>query len=225
MIPGPLYNVFGKSPIKPLQQHIAKAYDCAHHLFDFFAAVLEHEWHLAEEKRQIIAKLEHEADIIKRNLRGNLHKGLFLPVSREDVLQILTVQDRIANKAKDIAGIIIGRRMHIPEAIAPSYLGLLKRCMETVKLAQKAINELDELLETGFRGSEVNIVEEMITDISEAEHDADDLQIKVRQELYEIENTLSPIDAMFLYEVIDLTGKIADRAEQVGNRLQLLLAR
>ena len=42
--------------------------------------------------------------------------------------------------------------------------------------------------------------------------------------LFEIEKTLDPIDAMFLYEVIELTGEIADMAERVGRRLELLLS-
>lgn len=225
MTPGQLYNVFGHSPIKPLQDHIAKAYECVRLLFDFVAAVLEHNWALAEEHRRQIVEQEHEADKIKNDLRGHLHKGLFLPVARDDILQLLTVQDRIANTAKDIAGIIVGRKMHIPEAIAASFVELLRGSFNTVALARKAIDELDELLETGFRGSEIAIAESMIRDIGLAEHETDELQIKVRSELFKIEQTLSPIDAMFLYEVISLTSQIADRAEQVGNRLHLLLAR
>jgi predicted phosphate transport protein (TIGR00153 family) len=65
----------------------------------------------------------------------------------------------------------------------------------------------------------------MIKDIAKAEHETDELQVTVRRALFNIENTLPPVDVMFLYEVISLTGKIADRAEQVGNRLHLLLAR
>jgi len=225
MSPGQLYNVFSRSPIKPLQEHIAKAYECTHLLFDFFAAVFEHRWNEAEAIREQIVTREHEADAIKHDLRGYLHKGLFLPVERDDLLQILSVQDRIANTAKDIAGIIIGRKMHIPEAITASYLDLLKGSVKTVGLAQKAIDELDELLETGFRGNEINIAENMIADIGAAEHETDESQIRVRAELFRIETTLPPIDVMFLYEIITLTSKIADRAEQVGNRLHVLLAR
>ena len=46
----------------------------------------------------------------------------------------------------------------------------------------------------------------------------------MRSALFEIEKTLDPIDAIFLYEVIQLTGEIADMAERVGRRLELLLS-
>lgn len=35
----------------------------------------------------------------------------------------------------------------------------------------------------------------------------------------------TPIDVMFLYRVIELIGDLADVAQRVGSRLQILLAR
>ena len=35
----------------------------------------------------------------------------------------------------------------------------IKRCLDATELAVKAIGELDELLETGFRGRELQLVE------------------------------------------------------------------
>jgi uncharacterized protein Yka (UPF0111/DUF47 family) len=39
-----------------------------------------------------------------------------------------------------------------------------------------------------------------------------------------LEDSLNPIDAMFMYQVIEKTGEIADMAERVGRRLELLLS-
>ena len=39
-----------------------------------------------------------------------------------------------------------------------------------------------------------------------------------------LENSMKPVDTMFLYKVIELTGEIADMAERVGRRLELLLS-
>jgi uncharacterized protein Yka (UPF0111/DUF47 family) len=43
--------------------------------------------------------------------------------------------------------------------------------------------------------------------------------------LFDLEQDLPPIDAIFLYQIIDMIGELADLAEGVGGRLQLLLAR
>lgn len=221
----PIFRVFGQSPIRPLQKHMEKVRDCARVLMSFFSAVLHHEWENAKIAQQSIVDLEHDADNIKNDLRSHLPKSLFMPFSRSDLLDILTLQDNIANKAKDIAGIILGRHMCIPPSVAPRYLDLLKRCIEATEQANLAVNELSELLETGFRGAEVNIIESMIKELHVIEHNTDEIQVDVRHELFIIESTLNPVDVVFLYKVIQWTGDLADDAQQVGNRLQLLLAK
>jgi uncharacterized protein Yka (UPF0111/DUF47 family) len=42
--------------------------------------------------------------------------------------------------------------------------------------------------------------------------------------LFEIEGGLEPVNVMFIYTVIGLIGEIADMAERVGRRLELLLS-
>lgn len=220
-----IFKMFGRSPIRPLQEHMGKVHECASTLRDFFAAVLLKDWKKAEQKQSVVVQLEHDADKIKKDIRTHLPKGLFLPFPRSDLLEILTMQDKIADKVKDIAGVVLGRHMNIPEAIAASYDDLLNRTIESVAQAQKATNELDELLETGFRGNEVHVLSKMIAALRETEHATDELQIIVRRQLFAIEAQLSPVDVIFLYKIINWTGEIADHAEQVGNRLELLLAK
>jgi uncharacterized protein Yka (UPF0111/DUF47 family) len=43
--------------------------------------------------------------------------------------------------------------------------------------------------------------------------------------LFKIEAEMPPVHVMFLYNVIDNIGVVADTAEQVGNQLELLLAK
>jgi uncharacterized protein len=86
------------------------------------------------------------------------------------------------------------------------------------------VRELDELFTAGFRGAEVSLVSSMIEDLDKIETDTDDLQAELRAELYAVESNLQPVNVMFLYRVIELTGEIADMAERVGRRLELLLS-
>ena len=217
-------NIFGQSPIKPLQTHMAKVILCAQELLPFFKAVINQEWPEAVRFHQLIIQAEHDADRIKKDLRLHLPKSLFLPVPRSDILDILTMQDGIANKAKDISGVVIGRHMHFPELISADFLEFVKRCLDAALQAQHAINELDELLEVGFRGKEVQLVEKMIDELDKIETDTDSIQIEIRKKLFSIEDQLAPINAIFLYKVIEWTGDLADDAHRVGGLLQLLLA-
>lgn len=220
-----LSNLFGRSPIKPLQEHMALATKAATELVEFFAAVTSDDWNRANDIQQQIVACEHQADDIKKQLRLHLPKSLFLPVPRTDLLELLSMQDRIPNRAKDIAGIIIGRRMSIPAIMKTQMNEFVSASVAAAEQALNAINGLDELLETGFSGRELAAVEQMIKELDELEEKADRLEIGVRTSLFALEAQLPPVDVMFLYNIIDWVGDIANRAHDVGGRLQLLLAR
>ncbi|MFK8066905.1 MAG: TIGR00153 family protein [Gammaproteobacteria bacterium] len=218
-----LSGIFGGSPVKPLQQHMEKVHACVEELVPYVEAALAKDLIALEEQYETIATLEREADDLKNELRVHMPNRMFMPVSRSDLLNILQIQDKIAGKAKDIAGLMLGRQMQIPDAIADDFLLFVKRNIDCCTQACTAINELDELVGTGFVQGVINVVEDMLNEIDDIEHETDIMQIKIRAKLYEIEKNLNPVDVIFLYKIIDLTGDIADGAERVGNRLQLML--
>ena len=219
-----LANIFGASPVMPLEKHIEIAHRCARKLRPFFAAAIAGDWDKATEVRADIEATEHEADNLKKDIRLNLPKSLFMPVPREDLLELLLVQDKIANRAKDVSGIVLGRRLQIPAAVAEQFLDFVDRNIDATKQARKSVRELDELFTAGFRGAEVKLVEGLIEELDGIETDTDNKQAELRAALFEIEDTLKPVDAVFMYKVIELTGEIADMAERVGRRLELLLS-
>ncbi|QIZ77747.1 TIGR00153 family protein [Ferrimonas lipolytica] len=218
-------GVFAKSPIKPLEQHIDKVADAAERMVPFFQAVMDNRWEEAETIQRQISALEQEADTLKREIRMSLPSGIFMPVQRTDLLEIVTQQDKIANKAKDIAGRVIGRQSQVPELLQETFIAYVQRCVDAVKQAQKAINEMDDLLESGFRGREVTFVNELIQQLDAIEDDTDSMQVKLRRQLFSIENDLNPIDVMVFYKILEWIGDLADLAERVGARLELMLAR
>ena len=220
-----ILGVFAKSPLKPLELHIDKVNECASLLVPFFDATISGDWDEAVKIRKQISLLEKDADSLKREIRLTLPGGLFMPVERTDLLELLTQQDKIANTAKDISGRVIGRQLVLPQPVQAAFGAYLKRCLDAVSLAKQAINELDDLLETGFRGREVELVAKMINELDIIEEDSDDLQIQVRRQLYALEEGLNPVDVMFMYKIIEWVGGLADLAERVGSRLELMLAR
>lgn len=221
----PIANLFGTSPVRPLQQHMAKVVECVSQLESLFDAVLADDRAGVDHIQERIVTLEHDADDLKHALRLKLPRSLFLPVERRDLLEVLTMQDNIANRAKDIAGLIRGRQMSFPADIGLLLKKFVRRCIDACLQAQKTVNELDELVETGFRGAEVELVQNLIKELNRIETDTDTIQVEVRAKVFAIERDLPPIDAMFLYRVIDWTGDLGDRAQRVGSRLQLMLAR
>ncbi|MDF1821025.1 MAG: TIGR00153 family protein [Alcanivoracaceae bacterium] len=218
-------GLFGRSPIKPLQAHYGKVHECTARLADFFRAVTAGDWDQATALQQDIARLENEADELKKEFRLNLPKSLFLPMPRTDLLDMVSMQDRVANRAKDIAGLMLGRKMSIPPSMAADMADYLDITIAASAQTNTAINELDELVETGFGGREVKLIETMIDELDRLERQSDEQQIRIRAALFALESELPPVDVMFLYKIIDYIGDLADRAEKVGGFLHMLLAR
>jgi hypothetical protein len=204
---------------------MAKAQSCIALLGDFLEASFSKNWKEAEEIQQAIHKKENEADTLKREIRTHLPRSLWLPVARNDLLEMLHIQDHLANRARDIAGIMLGRKIEIPEELVECVRDYYQKNLNTSAQALKAINELDELLETGFRGREATLVEELVVELDELEHQSDVSQIKLRAMLFQMEDSLPPVHVMFLYKIIDRLGELADISQKVGSRLLLLIAK
>jgi predicted phosphate transport protein (TIGR00153 family) len=225
MVGSPFSNLFGQSPIRPIQEHIGLAHSCATLLHPFFEAAIKNDWSTANDLYSQIADLEHQADEAKTKLRANLPSSLMMPVDRGDLLLMVSKQDKIANHTKDIAGIMVGRQMQIPLEISASMRKYVELAIETSAQAVKAVNEMDELLELGFKGRVLEVVEKLIEELNRLEHENDEMQIQVRGELFQIEESLSPVNVIFLYKVIEWIGALADAAQSAGGKLQLLIAR
>ena len=136
-------NLFGTSPVRPLQKHMAKVVECVSQLAPLFDAVIANDPAAVDRIQERIVALEHDADDLKHDLRLHLPRSLFLPVERRDLLEVLTMQDNIANRAKDIAGIIRGRRMSFPADIGPRFKDFVNRSIDPCLQAQKTVNEME----------------------------------------------------------------------------------
>lgn len=217
-------GLFGRSPIKPIQQHFELCHQCAHKLTDFFNAAIDQNWQQAKQARALIVELENQADEQKKQIRLKIPNSLFLPIPRNILFDLLNRQDKVANKAKDISGLVLGREMAIPVEIKPLFLQFLETCLATTTQALKAIQELDELIETGFGQRAIQFLESLIDELDRLEHETDEIQIQLRKALLQIEDTLKPVEVIFLYKIIDWIGELADRAQKVGGQLQLIIA-
>ena len=181
----------------------------------------------ADRIRSIVAEIderEEAADRIKNELRLHLPRTMFLAVNRRDLLDVLDMQDSIADVAQDIAGLVAQRSMRTPEPLRDEILPFVRQCVEVCHTAHHIVEELDELLETGFRGREAEAVDQMIANLNRVEDEADVTEAALARRLFEVEDRLPPVTVVFWYRLLDLIGDLADYAQKVGNRLRLLIA-
>lgn len=218
-----IQNLFRSSPVRPMQEHMRASVNCAHKLPDLLAAMLTGDAPGVARVRREIDELEHEADRIKNEIRSHLPRRLLMAMERRDMLEILESQDSIADTAQDLAGLADQRGMRVPDSLREPLLELARRSLAACDQARAVIDELDELVETGFKGREVGKVEAMIDALGRIESETDELAEKVTRKLFALEPGIG-VDVVFWYQFIGWIGDLADHAEKVGNRLRLLIA-
>jgi len=218
-------SLFGKSPIAPLQKHMKQVHSCLKDFAVFANAANAQDWDKAETVCILINNKEEKADKLKKKLRMNLPSTFMMPFSRRDLLDVLLIQDSIANITKDLVGLMMTRHMVFPEEIADDFIKLADLCIKTSGAALVAINELDELLETAFSSRTRKVVGKMIKTVNELEHETDDAQNDIRNKLFALESDLPPVDVMFYYRAIEWLGETADAAQKVGSRFEVMLTK
>jgi predicted phosphate transport protein (TIGR00153 family) len=218
-------SVFAKSPFGPLQQHMGTANQCTHLLRPMFDALLAGDQPKVEAIAREISDLESEADRIKNDLRNHLPKTTLLPVDRRDLLEILDLQDSMADRAQDVSRLLFLRPMQMPESLRDEFNRLLDKVLGTCDTAARIIQQLDELVETGFGGPEAERVYEMIQDLDVEETVTDDIGLALARKLYALEGHIGDVDILLWSRLFDEVSRIANLAEQMGNRLRLTLAK
>ena len=220
----PLANLFGKSPFSALQGHMRVVLECVHEMPGLFEALAKGDHKEVTAIKDTIFEREEEADRIKNELRNRLPKSLFMPVDRRDLLEVLQMQDSIADTAQDIAGLLVERPMELPEFMQEPMFALTQRCVDVCEKSAEIIEELDELLAMGFRGREATRVEEMVTALNSLEDETDQLGLELSRRLFQHEDEIKPVSVMMWYQLIQWVGDLADYAEKVGDRLRLMIA-
>jgi hypothetical protein len=216
-------KLVGKSPIKPMQQHMQVAVLCAREVIPLLEAMAAGDNEGIRDRRAEIDRLEHQADQIKHEIRSHTPRRFMMALDRRTILEILDYQDSIADVTQDIAELVDQRSMHLPEALKEPVLLLARSVIAACEQGQRIIDELDELVETGFGDAEVGRVDEMISELGRLETETDAQLDAAARKLFSIEAELG-VATIFWHQVLRQIATLADLAERVGNRLRLLMA-
>ncbi|MBS1256391.1 MAG: hypothetical protein MAG581_02213 [Deltaproteobacteria bacterium] len=217
-------SMFAKPPFKPLRNHMDKVVESVAPLKEFFDALHQQDHTKVEEIQQQVIQAEEEADAIKNEVRNHLPGSIFMPINRRDLLEMLDMQDTIADVAQDIVNLLTLRKMRLPSELWPDVIQLVEKAQHVCLMTQGLSQEFGDVLESGFGRHEIDKMLEMIDQVSNAEHEADVLEDTLVSKMFEIEDKMKPVDVMFWYEIIELIGDIADYSKKTGNRLRLMIA-
>ncbi len=203
---------------------MAKATACVDLLNKVIEANAQGDGNLVDTLYQELLEAQADADEIRRDIRTHLPTRLILPAPRTDLLELLRVQDDIVFRCKETAKSIQIRKSAAPESLHESLRDYCQSTSQLAHHAQKAVNELDELVQTGFRGREADFVSNLIAQMDELAAANEATQVEFLSRIHGQEDSLGAIDAMFLYKLADSLGLISHLIRKVGSRLLVLIA-
>lgn len=216
-------NLFGKSPFAPLQSHLAKVTSCVHLLPSLFDALKKEEAAETERIAQEISEKEHQADLTKNDIRNHLPKSLFMAIDREILLEILSLQDSIADKAEDVAILTTLKELKLPVRFEKSFPPFLAKNLECFDRAAAIIKEMHELLESSFGGIEAEKVRAMVDTVAYLEHESDILQRTVLKDFFASESELTLSTFHLWQRIIENLSEISNLSEKLANRIRMTL--
>lgn len=218
-----ILRLFGRSPFSSLQSHMESVSKCVHSLIDLFEALERRDTALLEKVIEKISNYEHDADLIKNDIRNHFPKSLMLPIERESFLKILSIQDSIADKAEDAAVLIGLKPLELLPIFKDEFRLFLQKNIETFEEAHLIVKELHELVESSFGGIEAAKVKSMVDEVAYREHEVDLIQRQLLKSLFKAEDQLSFVTFYQWKKFFENIGAISNLSENLAYRIRMTL--
>ncbi len=216
-------KLFGSSPFAPFQTHMEKVAVCIEKGKETLNKFYSGDFKALEEMLTQISHLEHEADLAKAEIQTCFPKNLFMPISHAHLLEILSLQDDLADSVENMAVVISLK----PVEIIPDFLHELQKFaeknFEAFDQARLIIYELSQLAKSSFGGMEAQKVKLMIDKVAFLEHEADLLQRKLLKKIFNYEGIISAKDFHIWMRLTQGIGSLADISDKLAHKILISL--
>jgi len=214
-----------KTPFSQLLDHISKVRECIDILGTGLVKYYNGDYSEISDLSEKVSKIEHQADLIKSNLRNHLPSSLFMPVDKGKFLWALREQDAILDHAENLVIMLDMRHTKIPKELQELFIDHSKLVMKTVKAMEDSVCNIKDLVETSFVKKEREQTKEFIYKVHKLEYKADKKKYEINKGIYNIEKKLDPMDVYHLLKIADWVDDIADHAENVADWLRAMIAK
>ena len=214
-----------KSPFGQLLEHMEKVRECTDILGKGLIKYYNGNYKGFSDLAKKVSEIEHEADMIKRNLRNHLPTSLFMPVDKGKFMWALREQDKILDHAENLVKMLDMRHTKIPKELQEVFISHLKLVMKTVDAMQDAVGNIRDLVETSFVKREREQTKKYIYKVHELEWKADQKKYEMTKGIYNLEKKLDPMDVYHLLKIADWVDDIADHAENVADWIRAMIAK
>lgn len=218
-------SLFGRSPFGPIQAHMSKVSLCIDLASQVLEAYLDGRFDEVQALRPRISDAEYKADLVRDDIRNHLPKSLFMPIDRRDLLDLIVTQDRIAGCCERIGHLLSLTNFTVPKALDSDLKQFVSVNIEAFRGAHQIIEQIDELIEYAFSGSEAEKVKLLVEQVARKEYEASKLGWAFLGVLYREEGQLNKAQFNLMQRLIEELGMISKLSELVANEIRMTLER
>ncbi|MBN1443172.1 MAG: TIGR00153 family protein [Planctomycetes bacterium] len=216
-------KLFAESPFRALSDHARKVHECVELVRPIVQALFDGDYEKILKLQDLMSKTEYEADIIKTNIRNKLSAGLMLPVKKDDLSRYLAYQDDVADAAEDFAVVVSLRKTQIHPDVRDELQAFTEQVIQVSEKMLEMAETLVLVAQSGFAGQHAEAVIKGTERLGEEEWKADKLQRRFARHCYKIEDQLDPVTLMFYDKFCRTLSDIANKAENTGKFLHMLI--
>ena len=218
-----LSSLFHESPFDGLQKHADKVNECAQL---FKAAALCHVEEQCKEFDDLtdqVARLESEADAIKRNIRNHLPRGILMPVDKFQFFQYLKEQDKVVDAVEEaLLWLSLRRPGGVPNAIAGDFQHLVGSVLPPIEKLPQLVTMAAGFFKSRSERQRTKM-KSLIHDIHQDETEADFLEQELKRRIFS--ETKDALVVFHMVRLVEIVGNIADHAENTSDRMRAMIAR
>jgi predicted phosphate transport protein (TIGR00153 family) len=215
-----ILSLFGKAPSAPLKEHLALVSECVLRIPKLLRASETQDKEALFTLKEEIQLYEEQAEKLKSILRSNLLSSLSLAIDKSVLLEIVVLQDKLANAAKDIAFLFTVRPFLLDPSLIPILHQVVEKNMEAFDQTKTLLLEMPLLIEASFSGLEAEKAVLLIEQIAMKEREADLLQLKLLQALLAIDLQLTPGQFHIYNCIFQCIGSISNISERIALALR-----
>ena len=219
----PFFSLFLSSPFKGLLEHAEKVKECAWAFQQAIECYATDQCQEFDVYRQEVAKLESEADAIKRRIRGHIPIGTRMPVTKFELFWYIREQDKVLDSVQDSLDWMSYRTVLTKqeELIKQLYI-LVDSVIEPIEDLSRMVAEAEKYFDN-YSEHQRNIVKGIIQNIRKREHGADAVEDDFKTKIFVLEK--DPIAIFHMVRLAEMIGAIADHAENAGDMMRSMIAR
>lgn len=214
-------SLFYKSPFENLKRHADKVSECARMFSKAVACHLDGKCQDFDNLTDEVARLESEADAIKRNIRGHMPKGILMPMDKFQFFMYLREQDKVVDAVEEALYWLSYRPEGIKDEIGDDLSFLVEKVVPTIEKLSPLVDIASRFFKARYKEERTEI-KSLIRDIRQQEHEADHLE---RELIHKIFTTVKdPMEVFFLIRLVETIGSIADHAQNASDMMRAMIA-